>query len=127
MKISHTQKKKVIDQYRFAQKTLREIEAKGKEIQQFLAQKEEEFDKLESPVQKKKFEADVQAQLKTKELAFNDFRNKKEEIVYNKIHAVSEKIRLEKGYDAILDARCVFSGGQDITDLMIKTLNLSQN
>ena len=87
---------KVITEYRFAQKTLREIEAKGKEIQQFLSQKEEEFDKLESPIQKKKFEADVQAQLKTKELAFNDFRNKKEELVYNRIHAVSEKIRLEK-------------------------------
>ena len=46
-----------------------------------------------------------------------------EEAVYSRIHAVSEKIRLEKGLDAILDERSVFSGGVDITDELIKKLN----
>ena len=54
---------------------------------------------------------------------FNNFREKKEEEVYTRIHAVSEKIRLEKGLDAVLDARSVFSGGVDITDELIKKLN----
>ena len=85
--------------------------------------KESEFNKLESAVQKQKFETTVQAELKTKEQAFNDFRERKEEEVYNRIHAVTEKIRLEKGLDAIIDSRSVFSGGVDITDDLIQKLN----
>lgn len=118
---------KVIDNYQFAKTTMREIQTKGDEIQKYLDQKQVEFDKLETPLQKQKFEASVQAELKTKEKAFNDFREKKEELVYTRIHAVSEKIRLEKGLDAILDARSVFSGGIDITDDLIKTLNSGVN
>lgn len=114
---------KVAQNYHYAKTTMREIETKGNEIQQFLINKEREFDKIESPVQKKKFEESVRAELQTKELAFNDFRNKKEEDVYNRIHAVTEKIRLEKGLDAILDMRSVFSGGVDITDALIQKLN----
>jgi len=114
---------KVIGNYQFAKTTMREIQTKGDEIQKYLEQKEAEFNKLETPVQKQKFEASVQAELKTKEKAFNDFREKKEELVYTRIHAVSEKIRLEKGLDAVLDSRSVFSGGVDITDDLIKTLN----
>ena len=54
---------------------------------------------------------------------FNSFREKREEQVYTRIHAVTEKIRLEKGLDAILDARSVFSGGIDITNDLIQKLN----
>ena len=62
-------------------------------------------------------------ELKAKEDAFNLFREKREEQVYTRIHAVTEKIRLEKGLDAILDARSVFSGGVDITNDLIQKLN----
>ena len=85
--------------------------------------KEEEFNKIESAVQKKKFEDTVRVELKAKEDAFNSFREKREEQVYTRIHAVTEKIRLEKGLDAILDARSVFSGGIDITNDLIQKLN----
>ena len=85
--------------------------------------KEEEFNKIESAVQKKKFEDTVRVELKAKEDAFNLFREKREEQVYTRIHAVTEKIRLEKGLDAILDARSVFSGGVDITNDLIQKLN----
>lgn len=114
---------KIVDNYQFAKTTMREIENKGAEIRKYLEQKEAEFNKLETPMQKQKFEATVQAELKTKEAAFNDFRAKKEEVIFARIHAVSEKIRLEKGLDAILDERSIFSGGVDITDDMIKMLN----
>ena len=58
-----------------------------------------------------------------KEAAFNSFREKKEEEVYSRIHAVAEKIRMEKDLDILLDARGVFSGGIDITDTLIQKLN----
>ena len=43
--------------------------------------------------------------------------------MYKRIHAVAEKIRLEKGLDALIDSRAVFSGGVDITQDLIKLLN----
>ena len=114
---------KVILNYQYAKNILREIETKNNEIQQFLIQKEAEFGKIDSPIQKKKFEDSVRVELQAKEKAFNVFREKKEDEVYNRIHAVSEKIRLEQNLDAILDARSIFSGGVDITDTLIKILN----
>ena len=114
---------KVAANYSFARNTMMEIQAKGREIDTFLRNKEAEFNKLETPLQKKKFQESVQAELKSKENAFNAFREKREEEVYNRIHAVAEKIRLEKQLDVLLDARGVFSGGTDITDALIQRLN----
>lgn len=118
---------KVVAEYRYAQISLREINTKAQEIEKYLEAKEEEFSKLESPVQRQKLESTVRNEMKTKETAFNDFRSKREEAIYTKIHAVSEKIRMEKGLDAILDRRSVFSGGVDITDELIKKLNSTAN
>ena len=118
---------KVVQNYQFAKSTLREIETKNNEIQQYLLSKENEFAKIESAVQKKKFEDTVRVELKAKEKAFNAFREKREEEVYSRIHAVSEKIRLEKGLDAVLDSRSVFSGGVDLTDIIIQKLNSNSN
>lgn len=114
---------KVASEYQFAKSSMREIETKGREIEAYLKTKEDEFNKLETPLQKKKFQETVQAELKTKEQAFNDFRNKREEQVYQRIHAVAEKIRLEKELDVLIDARGVFSGGVDISDILIQKLN----
>lgn len=114
---------KVVDNYTFAKTSMREIEAKGSEVQQYIRAKEIEFSKLETPIQKKKFQETVNAELQIKEKAFNEFREKREEQVYSRIHAVAEKIRLEKGLDVLLDQRGVFSGGIDITDALILKLN----
>lgn len=117
---------KVAANYKFAQVSMREIEARSNDIKQYLIKKEAEFSKIESPLQKKKFEEEVQMELKVKEASFNNFREKKEEEVYTKIHAVAEKIRMEKGLDILIDARGVFSGGVDITDALIQKLNSNQ-
>ena len=114
---------KVATNYNFAKASMREIETKGREIEQYLKNKEVEFNKLETPLQKQKFQETVQAELKTKERAFNDFREKREEEVYKRIYAVAEKIRLEKQLDVLIDARGVFSGGTDISDALIERLN----
>lgn len=114
---------KVASEYQFAKASMREIETKGREIEQYIKNKEIEFNKLETPLQKQKFQETVQAELKTKENAFNDFRMKREEQVYQRIYAVAEKIRLEKNLDVLIDARGVFSGGIDISDILIQKLN----
>lgn len=114
---------KVAANYGFAKASMQEIEARSSEIRQYLAKKEQEFAKLETPLQKKKFQETVASELEIKEKAFNQFREKREEEVYQRIHAVAEKIRLEKGLDVLIDARGVFSGGVDITDALIQKLN----
>ena len=114
---------KVASEYQYAKTSMREIEVKGREIENYLKTKETEFNKLETPLQKQKFQEIVQNELRTKENAFNDFRNRKEEEVYQRIYAVAEKIRLEKGLDVLIDARGVFSGGIDISDVLIQRLN----
>ena len=114
---------KVATNYTFAKNSIKEVEEKGREIENYLKTKEIEFNKLETPLQKQKFQETVQAEMRTKETAFNDFRAKREEEVYQRIYAVAEKIRLEKQFDVLLDARGVFSGGNDITDTLIQRLN----
>lgn len=114
---------KVAANYNFAKNSMIEIETRARELENFLRNKEIEFNKLETPLQKKKFQEATQAELKAKEDAFNKFREKREEDVYNRIHGVAEKIRLEKELDVLLDARGVFSGGIDITDALIQKLN----
>ena len=114
---------KVAANYTYAKNSMMEIETRARELENFLRNKEIEFNKLETPLQKKKFQEATQAELKAKEDAFNKFREKREEDVYNRIHGVAEKIRLEKQLDVLLDARGVFSGGVDITDALIQKLN----
>lgn len=114
---------KVVANYNYAKNSMIEIETRARELENFLRNKEIEFNKLETPLQKKKFQEATQAELKAKEDAFNKFREKREEDVYNRIHGVAEKIRLEKELDVLLDARGVFSGGVDITDALIQKLN----
>ena len=69
----------------------------------YLKNKEAEFSKLETPLQKQKFQETVQAEMQAKEKAFNDLREKREEEVYQRIHAVAEKIRLEKELETNLE------------------------
>ena len=114
---------KVAANYNYAKNSMIEIETRARELENFLRNKEIEFNKLETPLQKKKFQEATQAELKAKEDAFNKFREQREEDVYNRIHGVAEKIRLEKELDVLLDARGVFSGGIDITDILIHKLN----
>ena len=114
---------KVLFNYQYAKIAMTEVENKGMEIEKYIEAKENAYNKTESAVQKKKIEDSVKNELPAKEQAFQEFKAKKEEDVFNRIHAVSEKIRMEKGLDAVLDIRSVFSGGVDITDDLIKKLN----
>ena len=124
--IGYINYEEIFDNYKFAQNVAKEIQEKEKFITDLIKYREDEYNKLESPVQKQKFEEAFRKELKSKENEFNTLREKKEEEVYTKIHAVTEKIRLEKGFDAILDSRGVFSGGTDITTTVLNKLNEHQ-
>ena len=113
---------KVIDNYEFAQKATKEVDAKGLEMQQYLVDKEKEYKSLDTPLKKQSFEQKTAQEFKSKEAAYMELKNKREQEVYTKVRDAAKAVMVEQKLDAIMDQRGVFVGGMDITDLVISKL-----
>lgn len=115
--------KKVQDNYSFAKESIKIVDAKALELQQYLVDKEKEFKALDTPVKKKNFEEKTAKDFKAKQDAYIALKSEKEEAVYGKIQEAAKQVLVEQNLDAVLDFRVIFVGGMDITDLVIKKLN----
>lgn len=115
--------KKVQENCSFASTALKEIDAKGLELQQYLVDKEKEYKAIDTPVKKKNFEEKTQKEFKVKQDAYVALKAQKEEAVFNKIQDAAKQVLVEQKLDAVVDYRIIFVGGLDITDLVIKKLN----
>lgn len=115
--------KKVQENYSYALDALKEVDAKGLELQQYLVDKEKEFKAIDTPVKKKNFEEKTQKDFKVKQDAYLALKTQKEEAVFNKIQAAAKQVLVEQKLDAIVDFRIIFVGGVDVTDLVISKLN----
>ena len=113
---------RVIDNYDYAKQVMKEIDAKGLEMQQFLVDKEKEYKALDTPLKKQTFEDRVSQEFKAKESAYMQLRDRKEQEIYNKIKEAAKAAMVEQKLDAIMDIRGVFVGGIDITDSVISKL-----
>lgn len=113
---------KVIDNYDYAKKATKEVDAKGLEMQQFLVDKEKEYKALDTPLKKQTFEQKTAQEFKAKEDAYVALKNKREQEVYNKIREAAKAVMVEQKLDAIMDQRGVFVGGLDISDMVINKL-----
>ena len=113
---------KVIDNFEYAKKATKEVDAKGLEMQQFLVDKEKEYKSLDTPLKKQSFEQKVAQEFKAKETAYITLKNKREQEVYTKIREAAKVVMVEQKLDAIMDQRGVFVGGLDITDMVINKL-----
>ena len=113
---------KVIDNFEYAKKATKEVDAKGLEMQQFLVDKEKEYKALDTPLKKQSFEQKVAQEFKAKETAYITLKTKREQEVYTKIREAAKAIMVEQKLDAIMDQRGVFVGGLDITDMVINKL-----
>lgn len=117
---------KVIDNYDYAKKATKEVDAKGLEMQQYLVDKEKEYKALDTPLKKQTFEQKTAQEFKTKEQAYIALKQKREQEVYNKIREAAKAVMVEQKLDAIMDQRGVFVGGLDITDMVINKLKTSK-
>lgn len=115
--------RKVQENYAYALDSLKEVDAKGLELQQYLVDKEKEFKALDTPVKKKNFEEKTQKEFKAKQDAYMVLKAQKEEAVFNKIQEAAKEVLVEQKLDAIVDFRIIFVGGVDVTDLVIKKLS----
>ena len=113
---------KVIDNYEFAKKATKEVDAKGLEMQQYLVDKEKEYKALDTPLKKQTFEQKTAQEFKAKEQAYIALKNKREQEVYTKIREAAKAVMVEQKLDAVMDQRGVFVGGLDITDMVINKL-----
>jgi len=113
---------KVIDNYEFAQRATKEVDAKGLEMQQYLVDKEKEYKALDTPLKKQSFEQRTAQEFKAKEEAYVNLKAKREQEVYSKIKEAAKAVMVEQKLDAIMDERGVFVSGIDITDNVINKL-----
>lgn len=113
---------KVINNYDFAKKATKEVDAKGLEMQQYLVDKEKEYKALDTPLKKQSFEEKTAAEFKAKEAAYVALKNKREQEVFTKINDAAKAVMVEQKLDAIMDVRAVFVGGIDISDMVINKL-----
>lgn len=117
---------KVIDNYEFAKKAIKEVDAKGLEMQQYLVDKEKEYKSLDTPLKKQSFEQRTAQEFKTKEQAYIALKTKREQEVYNKIREAAKAVMVEHKLDAIMNQKDVFVGGMDITDMVINKLKMGK-
>ena len=117
---------KVIDNYDYAKQVMKEIDAKGLEIQQYLVDKEKEYKSLDTPLKKQTFEDRISQEFKTKESAYMTLKEKREKEVYTKIKDAAKAVMVEQKLDAVMDIRGIFVGGVDITDSVISKLKVSK-
>ena len=117
---------KVIDNFEYAKKATKEVDAKGLEMQQYLVDKEKEYKSLDTPLKKQTFEQKTAQEFKAKEQAYIALKQKREQEVYTKIREAAKTVMVEHKLDAIMDQRGVFVGGLDITDMVINKLKGSK-
>ncbi len=113
---------KVQENYSFAIQAVKEVDAKGLELQQYMVDKEKQYKALDTPLKKKNFEDTTAREFKAKEEAYIKLKMTKEEQIYNKIQAATKDVMVDQKLDAILDYRVIFVGGLDVTDLVIQKL-----
>ena len=117
---------KVIDNYDYAKKAIKEVDAKGLEMQQYLVDKEKEYKALDTPLKKQSFEQRTAQEFKAKEEAYIALKNKREQEVYTKIREAAKSVMVEHKLDAVMNQAGVFVGGIDITDMVINKLKMAK-
>lgn len=115
--------KKIQDNYAYAKASIKEVDAKAVELQQYLVDKEKEYKALDTPVKKRNFEDATAKEFKGKQDAYLKLKTAKEDDVYNKIQTAAKQVQVEQKLDAIVDFRVIFVGGMDVTDLVLQKLN----
>jgi outer membrane protein len=116
--------KEVVTNYTKAKQIYSELDDKATELQRYLLDKEKEYKKLESPIQQKTFEEQTAKAFALKQDAFAKLRQTKEQEIDKDVEAAIKAVALENKIDVVMDYRVLYMGGVDITDKVVKKLNL---
>lgn len=103
-----------------------EIEDKYNELQRYTLDKEREYKKLSTPLERKNFEDATARELQKKQDALLKLKEKKEQEIEATIKAAIKQVAINNQIETILDSNVVYFGGIDVTDKVIKQLNSSK-
>ena len=117
---------KVLDNYPAAQQAVKDLDAKGLELQQYMLEKEKQYKSLDTPLKKQNFETQTATEFNAKQDALMKLRNDKENQIMTQIQSAAKAIMVSQRLDAVLSDQVVFVGGVDITDLVIQKLKGQQ-
>ncbi len=113
---------RVLESYPAAQQAVRDIDAKGLELQQFMLEKEKQYKNLSTPLQKQNFETQTANELKSRQEALAKLQRDKETQILNQVQAAAKSVMVAQKLDAILSDQVVFVGGVDVTNQVIQQL-----
>ena len=114
---------KIVQNYAKAKTAYVEIDDRATELQRFLMDKEKEFKRIESPVQRKAFEDKTAKDFAMKQEAFAKFKVQKEDSIDKEIQNAVKAVALENKLDVVLDEQALLYGGVDVTQKVIQRLN----
>ena len=114
---------RVIDKYNKVKISSDEMSDKYAEIQRYTLDKEREYKKLTTPLERKNFEEATARELARKQEAYMKLKEKKEAEIELAIKNAVKQVAIENKIDTVIDQSTVFYGGVDITDKVIKALN----
>ena len=125
--IGYADFQKVLSDYNFARNAYKDIDNKYTELQQYAIDKEKQYKAIESPIQKKTFEDQIQKEFQAREERIFNLRTQKEKIIKDNILAACKSVAATKKLDVILDYGVVYAGGVDVTNDIIQYLNSAKN
>ncbi len=114
---------KVVDNYSKVKTVTDEISDKYAEIQRYGLDKEREYKKLSTPLERKNFEEATARELSKKQEAYLKLKEKKETEIDTTIKNTIKQVAMENKIDTVVEKTVVFFGGVDITDKVVKSLN----
>lgn len=121
--IGYADFQKVISDYSYARNAYKDIDNKLLELQQYVIDKDKQFKAIESPIQRKTFEEQIQKEFKAKEDRIYNLKTQKEKTIRDNVLAASKAVAAAKKLDVILDYGVVYAGGVDVTNDIIQYLN----
>ena len=114
---------KVISNYSKVKTVSNEISDKYAEIQRYGLDKEREYKKLSTPLERKNFEEATAKELAKKQEAYLKLKEKKETEIDNAIKNAIKQVAIANKIDTVIEKTVIFHGGIDITDKVVKALN----
>ena len=117
---------KVIDNYTKVKRLSDEMSDRYTELQRYTLDKEREYKKLTTPLERKNFEEATGRELARKQDAYLKLKEKKEAEIDAAIKAAVKQVAMENKIDTVVEKSVVFFGGVDITDKVVKALNVAK-
>ena len=114
---------KVVDNYTRVQAVSDEISDKYAEIQRYSFDKEREYKKLSTPLERKNFEEATAKELSIKQDAYLKLKQRKEAEIDASIKNAIKQVAIANKIDTVVEKTVIFFGGVDITDKVVKQLN----